>query len=57
MTVKTDDELGLFQKQKQIDQFHRSQRAESRNMHFSVVLSVCVRTVAKKGRLCILGKK
>jgi len=47
MTVKTVDELGLFQKQKQIDQFHRSQRAEFKNMHFNVVLSVCVRTVAK----------
>ena len=57
MTVKTVDELGLFQKQKQIDRFHRSQRAESKNMHFNVVLSVCFRTVAKKGRLCILGKK
>ena len=57
MTVKTVNELGLFQKQKQIDQFHRSQRAESKNMHFNVVLSFCFRTVAKKGRLCILGKK
>ena len=57
MTVKTVDELGLSQKQKQIDQFHRSQRAESKNMYFNVVLSVCFRTVAKKVRLCILGKK
>ena len=57
MTVKTVDELGLFQKQKQIDQFHRSQRAESKNTHFNVVMSVCFRTVVKKGRLCILGKK
>ena len=57
MTVKTVNELGLFQKQKQIDQFHRSQRAEFKNMHFNVALSVCFSTVAKKGRLCILGKK
>jgi len=57
MTVKTVDELGSFQKQKQIDQFHSSQRAESKNMHFYVVLSVYFRTTAKKGRLCILGKK
>lgn len=48
MTVKTVDELGLFQKQKQINQLHRSQRTESENMHFNVIFSVCFRTVAKK---------
>ena len=51
MTVKTVDDLKFWPKRKQNDPSYRYQRAESRYMHFNVVLKIRFHVVTKKDEL------